>query len=646
MSSPGTWDGRRLDAGIALALGLLVVAAYLQVRTFNFITYDDALYVTENPHVLGGLSLASIRWAFTNLEAANWHPLTWLSHMADISLFGTQPGAHHLVNVALHLANSILCFYLLRAFTGSRWRSALVAALFALHPCHVESVAWIAERKDVLSTFFWLLTTWAYLGQVRRPSRLQYCLLLALFTLGLMAKSMLVTLPATLMLLDFWPLRRVASWRDLGASAWQKAPLFAIAGALALTTFLAQAHGGALNSLQGLPLKARLPNALLSAVRYLSNGFWPTQLAVFYPFPSKPAPAWALVGAAALLAGLTLVAVRQRLRRPWLLMGWAWYLITLAPVIGVIQVGGQAMADRYTYIPYLGPFIIFAWASGQLVEGFEAPQWLTALVATLVLGTLLFMTIRQVSYWRDTITLFRHTSQVTRHNPMANMNIAYALEAKGRYQEAMEAYAEAIRISPDYTRAKLCLGQTLERLGRPQEAIGVYRAILSEHPNDYEAHCLQGQALMSLGRDGEAMAEYRLIQDAEPPKLGEGARGRDLALAAHLNLGIILLRRHKPREALSPLLGAIKLCPLSADPRSQTANHHAALALLDLGHPREAATLWRQSLALNPKQPDAWFDLGRCLVLTGERQEAGHAFQQALILDPGHQSAQAALAGL
>jgi tetratricopeptide (TPR) repeat protein len=634
------------DLWISLLLALAVLLVYQQVRTFQFITYDDALYVTDNPRVLGGLTLASMRWAFTNLEAANWHPLTWLAHMADISMFGNRPGAHHLVNVAWHLANSLLCYHLLRTLTGARWRSALVAALFALHPCHVESVAWIAERKDVLSTCFWLLTTWVYVAQVRRPSRARYGLMLLCFALGLMAKAMLVTLPATLLLLDFWPLRRWTRWREFGACLWEKLPLFLVALTLSVVTFLAQRHGGALNSLAGLPLRLRLPNALLSTVKYLGMAIWPTRLAVFYPFPTARIPLWQQAGAAAILAGLTAVAIWQWRKRPWLLMGWAWYLVTLAPVIGIIQVGGQALADRYTYVPYLGLFIIFAWGAAEAAERLRVPRRALAALAAVGLGVLMLMTARQVSHWRETLTLFRHVSRVTHRNLMAYMNIAYAFEAKGQYPEAAEAYRATSRIAPSYLRPRYGLAQTLERLGRPEEALPIYRAILSQHPEEVEAHCLQGQVLMVLGRDLEAIGEYRLVQEAEPARLGEGSRGRELALASRLNLGILLLRHHAPLEALRSLLSAIRLCPLSAEPLSQTVNHYAALALMDLGQPKEAAKLWRQGLALQPNQPVAWFGLGRALAQAGQREEAIQAYRQVLLLNPGHPGARAAMAAL
>jgi tetratricopeptide (TPR) repeat protein len=634
------------DGWISLLLALAVLLVYQQVRTFQFITYDDALYVTDNPRVLGGLTLASARWAFTNLEAANWHPLTWLAHMADISMFGNRPGPHHLVNVAWHLANSLLCFHLLRTLTGARWRSALVAALFALHPCHVESVAWIAERKDVLSTFFWLLTTWVYVAQVRRPSRARYGLMFLCFALGLMAKAMLVTLPATLLLLDFWPLRRWTRWRELVACVREKIPLFLVALTLSVVTFLAQRHGGALTSLTGLPLRLRLPNALLSTVKYLGMAVWPTRLAVFYPFPTARFPIWQQVGAAAILAALTAVAFWQRRKRPWILMGWAWYLVTLAPVIGIIQVGGQALADRYTYVPFLGLFIIFAWGAAEAADHLRVPHRASAGLAALGLGVLMLMTALQVSHWRDTLTLFRHVSRVTKRNLMAYMNIAYAFEAQGQYPEAAEAYRETSRIAPSYLRPRYGLGQTLERLGRQEEALAIYSAILAQHPGEAEAHCLRGQVLMVLGRDQEAIADYRLIQEVEPARLGEGRRGRDLALATRLNLGILLLRHHVPLEALRSLLRAIQLCPLSAEPTSQTVNHYAALALMDLGQPGEAAKLWRQGLALQPNQPAAWYALGLALAQTGQRDQAALAFRQVLILNPDHQGARAALAAL
>jgi tetratricopeptide (TPR) repeat protein len=634
----------RKDLGIAVLLALAVFAVYFQVRGFTFVSYDDPAYLTENLQVRGGLTWASLQWAFTTFDIANWHPLTWVSFLCDVSLFGIRPGGHHLVNVAFHIANSILCFFLLRALTGSRWRSALVAALFALHPSHVESVAWISERKDVLSTLFWFLTTFAYLAWVRRPSRRRYGLMAMLFALGLLAKPMLVTLPLTLLLLDLWPLERVQSLGDAVARLREKAPLFLMVVALSMVTLLAQSNGGAMSSFDKLPMAPRLANAFQAVVRYLGLALWPTNLSAFYPFQHGAPQFWKSVAAGAILAALSVIALLQARKRPYLIVGWAWFLITLVPVIGIIQVGSQAMADRYTYLPFLGLFIIFAWGLAEVVQRLALPPWVPAAGATLWLGVLMFLTARQVSTWRNTYTLFGHARQVSQNTPLACMAMGHALIEDGRLADAVQEYRNALRMAPDFTPIVYSLGRTLVRMGNGEEALKIYRDLLARHPAETAAHFFLAQGLEEMGKDEEAIKEYRQIENTDPQRLGRGARGLDMAFATHLKLGQLLWAKRDFAAAAPQFQEATRRMPLGPDPRSHVANDYAARSLLVLGKAGEAADLWQRSLAMNSRQPQIWFSLGLALGQTGQRRASAEAFRQALALDPTYTAAQRQLA--
>jgi tetratricopeptide (TPR) repeat protein len=635
-------SARRQDAGMACLLALVIGLGYWQVRGFTFVAFDDPAYLSDNLQVRAGLSLAGLRWAFTTFAVANWHPLTWLSHMADVTLFGLNPGAHHLVNVAFHAANSILCFLLLRDLTGSRWRSALVAALFALHPAHVESVAWLAERKDVLSTLFWFLTTYAYLGYVRRPTAPRYGLMALCFALGLLAKPMLVTLPLTLLLLDGWPLGRVRKASDLFALVREKALLFAMAGALAVVTLKAQSHGGAVSSFAVLPLGARLSNAALALVRYVGMALWPTRLAVFYPLREHP-PLWKPLLAAAFLLGCTVLAAAQFRRRPWFALGWAWFLITLLPVIGIIQVGSQAMADRYTYLPFLGLFLIAAWALGEGAERLALPRWVPTAGACLWLGLLLVLTTRQVSTWRNTYTLFGHARQISGNTLQACIAMGYTYLEEGRKAEAVEEYRAGLRLAPRHDqvhhRLRYSLGRTLASMGQGEEAIRIYQGILATHPKEYEANFYIAQALELLGRNPEALQVYQALQGLPPERLAPGPSGQDLAFTIQLKVGLLLWGRGDLAEAGPHFLAATRRLPLGLDPRSHMANDYAARAQLVLGRPVAAAGLWRASLALRPDQPQIWYSLGLALGQAGQPGEAAQAFRRALALDPTQEGA-------
>ncbi|HYV17450.1 MAG TPA: tetratricopeptide repeat protein [Verrucomicrobiae bacterium] len=462
---------------LALLLALATLAVFARVVGFELLNYDDPLYVTANPHVQEGLTVAGVGWAFTTFTAANWHPLTWISLMLDASIGGIDPRVFHLTNVVLHLANVLLLFLLLDRLTGSPYRSAVTAALFAIHPLHVESVAWVAERKDVLSTLFLLLTLLAYAGFVERPGPVRRLGVVLMFALGLLAKPMLVTLPVLLLLLDAWPLRRKEPWRRL---VLEKAPLFAMSIATGVVTIVAQRHAETVGSLAGYPLGVRVANAIVATVTYLGQTMWPTRLAVFYPHPGASLAAWKVIVSSAILAALTFGAIRFRRSRPYLLIGWAWYLVTLAPVAGIVQVGWQARADRYTYIPLIGIFLAAVWAISDRIG--ERPAFLASL-ATAVVVLLGIGAFVQTGHWRDSETLFRHALAVTDDNAVAHLNLGTALLRRHQLAEAEEHFTEAVRINPAFAEAHSNLGVALGRQGRTDEAILEFRRALELQPD-------------------------------------------------------------------------------------------------------------------------------------------------------------------
>jgi hypothetical protein len=451
-------------AVIALSLVALAAGVYSQVAGHGFVNFDDPQYVYENAHVLRGLTADGVVWAFTSGHASNWHPLTWLSHMLDVELFGVDPGWHHVTNVVLHAVDALLLFAVLWSATGRKWRSAAVAALFAVHPLHVESVAWVSERKDVLSTALWLLTTWAYVRWVRRPGRGRFAVVVTAFALGLMSKPMLVTLPLTLLLLDLWPLGRIAggvSVSRIVPLVREKIPLFALSAASCVVTYLAQSRSGAVAAEHLLPLGTRLANAALSYVLYLAKTFWPVDLAAVYPHPGLTPggiPVWSVAGSVVLLAAVSALAVAQWRRRPWILVGWSWYLVTLLPVIGIVHVGMAGMADRYTYVPMTGILVAVAWTLADLVEGSRAGRGALAGLAAASVLTLAVVARQQTSYWRSGLVLFQHALDVTHDNSMAWRNMGVAQLDARQLGPAITSLREATRLMPYDHQAWLDLG--------------------------------------------------------------------------------------------------------------------------------------------------------------------------------------------
>lgn len=505
---------RKTTISIVLALAALTIAVYAPVAGFGFVQLDDPAYVTENAQVLRGLTADGMAWAFTTGEAANWHPLTWLSHMLDVQLFGVTPGAHHLVGAGLHLLNTLLLFGLLVRLTGARWRSALVAALFAVHPLHVESVAWVAERKDVLSTLFGLLAMWAYVSYVKTPDWRRYAALLVLYALSLMAKPMLVTLPFLLLLLDWWPLARLqqtatpaapaarrrkgrpAPARPAGpgllSRAWplvrEKLPLLALAIASSIVTVIVQQRGGAVSTLQTFPFGLRLQNAVVSVVAYLGSALWPRGLTVLYPFPES-VPGWQVAGALAVLGAVSLIAYRLSSRQPYVCVGWLWYLVMLVPVAGLVQVGLQARADRYTYLPLTGIFIMVAWGGAALVERRPVLRAVAAGTAAAAVAACAVAAWTQVGFWTDNVTLFTRATMITLNVDEfeAHMSLGTSLGNQGRIDEARQHFSEAARLRPQSDAAHCSLGLALARTGRLDEASREFIEALRLNPANQTA---------------------------------------------------------------------------------------------------------------------------------------------------------------
>lgn len=530
----GSSKSRKSNYLIYILLALACVSVYWQVYDFGFVGMDDFLYASQNERVLSGINAETVRWAFTTNYSANWHPITWLSLMLDAEIavrvvpgFADKPtaGVFHITNVALHTLNTLLLFAALFAMTGNRWRSAFVAALFALHPLHVESVAWVSERKDVLSTLFWMLTMLCYAAYVRAPSRKRYALTIATFALGLMSKPMLVSLPIVLILLDWWPLNRSAIRHPKGGFGplMEKLPFFALAAVSSVLTLWAQRASGAIVELELAPLGERLANAAVSTIAYIVKAISPANLAVFYPHPGPTLPVLHTVGAIlAIIAGCAMAVVCARRYRVFTI-GWLWYLITLVPVIGIVQVGSQAMADRYTYVPLIGLFIAATWGAADLFayaqsrfSSFLLTRPTKILLAVGVLVGLGVTSYFQVGYWRNTIALTRHAIAVTKDNYFAHAMLGAALHDAGRDDEALEHCVESIRIRRDYSDGHYRLGTVLAAKGLFGGAVEHFRMALRTDPNNAHIYNDLGCALGKLGDIEGAMKAFETALEIDP----------------------------------------------------------------------------------------------------------------------------------
>jgi len=615
----------RVEWLICLALAVAVLLIYVQTAGFSFVNFDDPETISGNPHVRTGLTPENIRWALTSTEAANWLPLTRLTHLSDVSLFGMQAGPQHLVNAALHAIAAILLFLFLRRATNARWPSAFVAAVFAVHPLHVESVAWLSERKDVLCAVFWFLSLWAYARWAQDARRRWYAVALAAFCCGWAAKPMIVTLPVLLMLLDVWPLRR-------GLRIREKLPFFLISALGAAITLAAQSGSGAVQSIQAFPLDVRVENALLSYLIYIAKTIWPAALAVFYPYP-RAIPLWEAAAAALTLITISIWTIRSARTSPYLAVGWWWFIVTLLPVIGLVQAGAQARADRYMYMSMVGLAIMAAWS--------VPPRRWTGFVAAAALLGFAAAAWTQASYWRNSGTLFTHAIAATGDNYLAEHNLGvFLLDEPGRAADAVEHLQRAVQLNPDNARAESDLGNALTRVpGRQAEAILDLSKSVSLQPDSAIAHNNLGNALAQAGRIAEATAEFETAIQLDPgypdarANLTKVRDGGDSA-EGHYNRGIALSGEGRALEAVREFEAALGLNPNYAD-----AENNLGVALAQIpGLSAEALSHFRAAVRLRPDYADAHYNLGVALAnLPGQSREALKELETAYRLHPDPQ---------
>src|SRR6266403_3084919 len=602
----------RPDLLILFGLAVMTFGIYAQVIGHQFITLDDGWYIKDNSMVNCGVTLAGLAWAFTTFHEGNWHPLTWIAHMIDSQLFGMNAGGHLLVNALIHLANTLLVFWFLSRTTHARWPSALVAALFALHPLHVESVAWAAERKDTLSTFFGLLSLISYTRYAEGHSRKWYAWTSSTLTLGLLAKPMLVTWPFVMLLLDYWPLRRLSQSTSrknflvsIAPLLREKLPLFAIVAASCVITFFAQSHGGAVRTFTDVPFALRLLNVLVSYVKYLLLTFWPHDMAVYYPFTPIGIPAWQIIGAAFLLFGITASCLFQRKIRPYLIVGWLWFLGTLVPVIGLVQVGGQTMADRYFYIPSIGLFVALVFGLADIVKSRRVAPSLCGGISAAALLILATLTNAQIQRWHDSFTLFEHTLAVTPPNLRIEHNLGVALGARNRFDEAAAHFEKALQIDPNFYDGLLAMSVTRSHQGRMPEAIQYFQAAIRLQPDTPKAHVQLAHALWEQNRDQEALEEMRRALQSAP---------RDADIRGDFGLALAMVGRLP--EAIEQLHEALRLNPNSAE------NHNnLGLTLLASGKARESIPEFEAALRLKPELKGAGDDVRRARAQVGAQKE-------------------------
>jgi tetratricopeptide (TPR) repeat protein len=545
--------GKRKVVIIYVALTLAAFIAFEQVRRNGFISFDDYQYVTQNPHVNGGISCESVLWAFTSPHCGMWHPLTSLSHMLDCELFGLNPAGHHLANLLLHILNTLLLFSVLKAMTGAVWQSAFVAAVFALHPLNVESVAWIAERKNLLSCLFWLLTIAAYLCYVRRPSVSRYLLTLLVFVMALMSKPVVVTLPLVLLLLDYWPFGRFdfgLNWKKLYRLVLEKVPFLTLSGAVSVVTLVVQQNIGAVVPTGGLPLKIRIANTFVSYLKYIEKMFWPSRLAMFYPHPAGKLSMWQAAASALVLLGISMWVIRLARSHRYLPVGWLWYLVTLLPVIGLVQSGEQAWADHYAYVPLIGMFIIIAWGLDDMSANRRYRKVVLGAAAAIVLAVLLLCTRIQVRYWQDNITLYEHTLTVTENNTGIHYNLGLALWSQGKIDEAISHFYQSIKIFPNSPDVHNSMGLALLEKGKPDGAIMYFTNALKLKPDCLDAQLSLGTALAAQGKFDQAIGHFNKVLEIKP----DDAR-------AHYNLGQAYAQQGDFEKAFEHWNQALELQP-------------------------------------------------------------------------------------
>ena len=601
---------------ICVILALVTFFTFWHVQQNNFVNYDDPDYVTENVMVQKGLTGESVVWAFRANHASNWHPLTWMSHMMDCQMYGENPVGHHRTSLFLHAVNAVLLFLVLKKMTGAIWRSAVVAALFALHPMRVESVAWVSERKDVLSGFFWLLTMLFYARYTEtraqnRAASVNYALTLVCFALGLMSKPMLVTLPCVLLLLDIWPLNRskilsssaaksfkgVPTTRSFSMSELliEKVPFAVLTLIFSIVTVWAQKSGGSVRTLTDLPMASRINNALVSYIRYIEKSLWPDGLAVFYPLP-EAWPGWAVIGALLFIGVITFCAFKFAKHLPYISMGWFWFLGTMVPVIGIVQVGIQSMADRYTYIPMIGVYIVVAWGVYQLMQKVPNARIILAAASAVVLGACIIVTRSQIVFWRDSEILFRHALAVTKDNYTAHQNLGILLAKQNKLDEAKQHFEAGLKI----------------------------------YPNVAESHHNMGNILLNLGQPDLALSEYL-----------EAIRLKPDYDASYMNLGLLSVKQGRFKDAAGYYSKAVEL-----KPEDCVAHYNLGTAYFELGQLADAETQYTKAISLQPAHVPSLYQMGRLSLRLGNRDRAVYNFSEVLRFQPDHAEAQAQLAQL
>jgi protein O-mannosyl-transferase len=599
----GVWSHHRLKLFIGVALIAVTLTIFWPVQDLEFVDFDDDVYVTHNTHVHLGLTWESFIWSFATTSSSEWHPLTWLSHMADYELYGLNPKGHHFTNLLFHTANVLILFLVLSRMSKNIWVSGLIAMLFAAHPLRVESVTWVAERKDVMSAFFWILSLWAYISYVEGGGIKRYLTVVFFFILGLMAKPMIVTLPFILLLLDYWPLGRFQlrsflslansqpkQLRDLKGSnstvphlLLEKIPFFILSVLFSFLTLFAAGSGGAVKSIQFYPITMRVSNALVSYVSYIGKAIWPHPLACLYPYRDN-IPLWQVAGAGLLLLGISIFAIRSVRKHPYFLVGWLWYLITLVPVIGLVQAGDQAMADRFTYVPLVGLFIIISTGAFVLSGGWRYRKAIILIAAGVLFLIYGAVTRFQIQHWRNSMTLFEHAIEVTSNNYIAQNNLGAVLAEQGKYDEAISRYREALRIRADYADAHYNLGNALSKVGKVQEAIEHHKAALRITPHDVKIRS---------------------------------------------KLGILLAGQRNYLEAIAHFEEALRIDPEYAD-----AYNNIGVALLDQGYPEEAITHFREALRIKPNFQEAHFSICMAYLMTGRQDLALEEYKTLKTINP------------
>jgi tetratricopeptide (TPR) repeat protein len=616
-----------------LVMIALILVVYWPVQSYDFINYDDRGYVTSNNIVQAGFTFNSLREAFSKNYLGNVHPLTMLSHMLDSQLFGPRAGGHHWTNVIIHILNTILLFLLFNKLTGAMWRSVFIAALFAIHPINVESVAWISERKNVLSTFFWIVTMLFYVWYARFPNWKSYLPVVICFALGLMSKPMLVTLPFTLLLLDYWPLGRMKIKHQLEDQTsettgdtlrkkrilflvLEKAPLFVLSAIFSYLTLFAQKNVGALSSLQSFPILYRLGNAVISYILYIRKMFWPFDLAVFYPL-NYNITLWQVVLSFELLIVVTIFVCTYFRRLPYLLMGWLWYLGTLVPVIGIIQVGDQAMADRYAYVPFIGLFIMLTWGAFDILKKYFSSR-ITLIIALSIIVGLTIVAKRQIQYWQNTFTLFSHALDVTQNNSVAQSNVAGELLMQNKVSEAMIHCEKALSLNPNDYNALVHIARAYDLLGENNKAIDALMLAIKIHPEYAKAHNDLSILFLKAGKVQDAMKEYRKAVEFNSNKNN---------FELHYNFGNILATQGHYDEAIIQYNQVLRIQPHNA-----VVHFNLAILLLQQEKKDDALNHFQEAVKIQPQYAKAHYQLSLILKQKGRTEEANRHYQEAIRL--------------